>query len=42
MNAVQPLDRMALQPILLAVGVLMVAIPLLPSMRGYRTTAQER
>jgi hypothetical protein len=35
-------DRMALQPILLAVGVLMAAIPLLPSMRGYCRTARKR
>ena len=32
-------DRMVLQPILIGVGALMVAIPLLPSMRGFFATS---
>jgi hypothetical protein len=34
-------DRMVLQPILFVVGALMVAIPLLPSMRRYTSTARK-
>ena len=35
-------ERMVLQPILLAVGALMVAIPLLPSMRRFCSAAKKR
>jgi magnesium-transporting ATPase (P-type) len=34
-------DRMVLQPILLVVGAVMVAIPLLPSMRRYTSTRRK-
>jgi hypothetical protein len=35
-------DRMLLQPILIGVGVLMVAIPLLPSMRRHYAMTPNR
>jgi hypothetical protein len=35
-------ETIALQPILIGVGMLMIAIPLLPSMRRYSTTRRER